>query len=80
MTLHVILLIALVAFVSAAILPGLLQPLLAKAGVLDIPNERSSHGSPAIRGIGLAPAGSFIAALLVILTLAPPKYQLVLVG
>lgn len=36
-------------------LPYVLRPLLVRLGVVDIPNERSSHQSPTLRGVGLAP-------------------------
>ena len=43
------------AFLLSLILPLLLKPLLGRLGVVDIPNERSSHTRPATRGAGLAP-------------------------
>lgn len=38
----------------ALILPIWVHPLLARLGVVDVPNERSSHQVPTIRGMGVA--------------------------
>lgn len=35
-------------------LPPLLRPLLERLGIMDVPNERSSHVRPVLRGMGLA--------------------------
>lgn len=35
-------------------LPPLLRPLLERLGIIDVPNERSSHARPVLRGMGLA--------------------------
>lgn len=35
-------------------LPFVVKPLLVKLGVMDVPNERSSHQKPVLRGLGLA--------------------------
>ena len=43
------------AFLVSLMLPLLLKPLLGRLGVVDVPNERSSHTRPATRGAGLAP-------------------------
>lgn len=45
---------ALVTFVLSLGLPPLLRPLLEKLGIMDVPNERSSHALPVLRGMGLA--------------------------
>lgn len=49
-------------FVALCVLV-LLKPLLQKAGVLDIPNERSSHEFPVVRGGGLAQAAGLMIGL-----------------
>lgn len=54
-----------VALVLALLLPVLVRPLLAKAGVLDVPNARSSHQIPTIRGMGITTAVALPAAVLV---------------
>lgn len=43
----------------------LLRPFLSRFGLLDVPNERSSHSKPVLRGGGLAIAVASSAALLV---------------
>lgn len=35
-------------------LPLVIRPLLVKLGIMDVPNERSSHERPILRGLGLA--------------------------
>ncbi|EMY34648.1 undecaprenyl-phosphate alpha-N-acetyl-D-fucosaminephosphotransferase [Arthrobacter crystallopoietes BAB-32] len=59
---------AAVAFVLSLILPVLLKPILLRLGVLDIPNERSSHTEAVVRGMGITVAagvaGGLLAAML----------------
>lgn len=43
-----------IAFVLSLALPTVVKPLLTTLGVMDVPNERSSHERPVIRGLGLA--------------------------
>lgn len=50
------------------LLPFAVKPLLMKLGIMDVPNERSSHERPVLRGLGLAvliamAAGGILAAL-----------------
>lgn len=40
--------------VLSLLLPVLVRPLLVKLGIVDVPNERSSHEKPVLRGLGLA--------------------------
>lgn len=54
-----------IALVLALLLPLLARPLLVKAGVLDVPNARSSHQTPTIRGMGITTAVALPAAVLV---------------
>ncbi len=42
-----------VGFLVAAIAPAVLRPVLTRLGVIDVPNERSSHVRPTLRGTGL---------------------------
>ncbi len=58
-----------VALVLALLLPFFARPLLARAGVLDVPNARSSHTTPTIRGMGITTAVALPAALVVALFL-----------
>jgi UDP-N-acetylmuramyl pentapeptide phosphotransferase/UDP-N-acetylglucosamine-1-phosphate transferase len=44
-----------------------LKPLLQRLGVIDLPNERSSHCAPVIRGVGLSPLLSYIAGFTILL-------------
>ena len=55
------------AFTVSAALPLVLKPLLARLGVLDVPNNRSSHTAVVIRGMGLAVAGGIAAGLVLAL-------------
>lgn len=41
-------------FVLSLFLPFIVKPLLVKLGIMDVPNERSSHERPVLRGLGLA--------------------------
>lgn len=43
--------------------PAALRPLLRHVGVIDVPNERSSHDLPVLRGGGLAQACAMVLAL-----------------
>ncbi|MHA7269634.1 MraY family glycosyltransferase [Arthrobacter sp. HLT1-20] len=53
-----------IALVLALLLPMVVRPLLARAGVLDVPNARSSHQIPTIRGMGITTAVALPAAVL----------------
>lgn len=46
--------IVLLVFIASLGLSGMIRPLLDRLGVVDVPNDRSSHTQPAIRGVGLA--------------------------
>lgn len=48
-------------------LPYVLRPLLARLGVVDVPNERSSHQSPTLRGFGLAPLLAAAAGFVIVM-------------
>ena len=43
-----------VTLVLSALLPVVVRPLLVTLGIMDVPNERSSHDRPVLRGLGLA--------------------------
>ncbi|AZQ76778.1 NAD-dependent epimerase/dehydratase family protein [Flaviflexus ciconiae] len=49
-----------VAGIMSALSPFLVKPVLVRAGIVDFPNERSSHTVPTIRGGGVAPLLGFI--------------------
>lgn len=53
-----------IALVLALLLPLVVRPLLSKAGMLDVPNARSSHQTPTIRGMGITTAVALSLALL----------------
>lgn len=53
--------------VTGLLAPLAIRPLLHRFGVIDVPNERSSHGSAAIRGVGLAPLAAITVGYLVLL-------------
>lgn len=50
----VLVLVLVVVLVLSGALPALLRPLLLRGGVIDVPNARSSHARPVVRGMGLA--------------------------
>ena len=52
------------AFLLSLLLPYLFIPLLRRLGVLDVPNERSSHTQVVIRGVGVTIAAGILAGLL----------------
>ncbi|MFQ4147314.1 glycosyltransferase family 4 protein [Arthrobacter sp. LAPM80] len=54
-----------IALVLALVLPFFVRPILARAGVLDVPNARSSHTEPTIRGMGITTAVALPAAVIV---------------
>lgn len=43
-----------VTLVLSLVLPFVVRPLLVRFGIMDVPNERSSHERPVLRGLGLA--------------------------
>lgn len=43
-----------VTLVLSALLPLVVRPLLVRLGIMDVPNERSSHDRPILRGLGLS--------------------------
>src|SRR5579862_8748827 len=47
-------LMAIAAFAASALLTGLVRKFALARGVLDLPNERSSHSAPTPRGGGLS--------------------------
>ncbi|WP_309072057.1 MraY family glycosyltransferase [Arthrobacter sp.] len=69
------------ALLLSLLLPFVLKPILQKLGVLDVPNERSSHTSVVIRGVGITVAiGIFVGLSLSILTgLVPVDRSIVLI-
>ncbi len=44
----------LVTLLLSLVLPFAVRPLLVRLGIMDVPNERSSHERPVLRGLGLA--------------------------
>lgn len=44
------------AFAVSLVLPAVVLPLLRRAHMVDVPNERSAHTAPTVRGGGIAPA------------------------
>lgn len=63
------------------LLPFALVPILQKLGVLDVPNERSSHSSEVIRGVGITVAVGIAAglALSVLTGLVPVDRSIVII-
>ena len=61
-----------VTFALSILLPFAVKPLLGTLGVIDIPNERSSHTRPVIRGLGLATLFAMLGGYLVTLVSGNP--------
>lgn len=55
-----------VAFVAGVLLPFALIPLLQRLGVIDVPNDRSSHTITAVRGLGLTITVAIMAGFAII--------------
>src|ERR1700738_4480358 len=60
---------ALGASVGSNVLTRWLVPRLEARGVLDVPNQRSLHAAAAVRGAGLAVAGTWGACFLLLMVL-----------
>lgn len=60
-----------VGILSALFLPVALYPFLDRLGVVDIPNSRSSHQVPTIRGMGLSTAIGGVISLCLLSAVAP---------
>ena len=60
-----------VALLVSLSLPLALRPLLTRLAVIDVPNERSSHTAPVLRGGGVAPTVGLVAGGVVALALLP---------
>lgn len=69
------------ALLLSLVLPFALKPLLLKLGVLDVPNERSSHTTVVIRGVGITVAvGIGVGLVLSIVTgLVPVDRSIILI-
>lgn len=51
--------------------PLMLRPLLHRYGIVDVPNERSSHSRPVLRALGLAPLLAVATGSLTLLSIGP---------
>lgn len=52
---------------ASLLLPVILKPLLLRLGVIDVPGARSSHTTPAVRGMGLSPLLAMVLGYAVLL-------------
>jgi UDP-N-acetylmuramyl pentapeptide phosphotransferase/UDP-N-acetylglucosamine-1-phosphate transferase len=71
--------VALLTLLLSLVLPFAVKPLLARLNIIDVPNERSSHFQPVIRGLGLATLLAMIGGYLAALLLFSDEAGLVLV-
>ncbi len=62
-----------VALLLSLLLPFAVRPLLVRLGIMDVPNERSSHEKPVLRGLGLAVLIALTIGGLVALMLFAPQ-------
>lgn len=69
--------------VVSLVVPSVLAPLLRRRGVMDVPNERSSHSRPVVRGVGISPMVAVAVGYLIVLTLGgdatPDIYILIVI-
>ena len=66
------------AFAVALVLPAVVLPALRRARIVDVPNERSAHTRPTVRGGGIAPAAGWAAGLAVAASAASSIDELLL--
>ncbi len=66
-------------FLSLAI-TGALRPVLRRFKIVDVPNERSSHYSPTLRGAGLGPLLAFMSGFAISLFVFPGDMNLTILG
>lgn len=59
--------------------PVLWVPLLQRLGTIDVPNDRSSHSLPTIRGVGVAPTSGVLVAIVLILASGQQQNLLLIV-
>lgn len=64
-------LVGVAAFGVSLFLPIILRPMLERWGVLDIPNDRSSHTVATLRAGGIAPLGGWVVGIAIAATLLP---------
>lgn len=62
--------------IVSLVAPLALKPLLLRMGVIDVPNSRSSHTRPVIRGVGLAPLLAVVVGYVILLFGAHGSAQL----
>ena len=71
--------VALVTFIAVTICLALVRPFLANRQLLDVPNHRSSHTQPTVRGGGLGIAAGLLFGLgfgaLRVLVLRSPAWR-----
>jgi Fuc2NAc and GlcNAc transferase len=69
-------LIAVCSLVASALLTGLVRKLALSHGVIDVPNERSSHTTPTPRGGGIAIASATLGAVIALAALGKIELRL----
>lgn len=74
-----VLLLGALTLALGSVLPFVVRPLLTRIGTVDLPNERSSHSAPTLRGGGLAPLLAWDVALVVAVALGMTDRTLLLV-
>lgn len=60
------------ALVVSFVVPIAAKPVLSGLHVVDVPNVRSSHARPVLRGLGIAPLLGFITGIVIVLLSATP--------
>ena len=69
------------ALLVSGLAPIVIRPMLSRLRVLDVPNERSSHSVPVLRGAGLAPFLGFLVGIyILVVALQPGTMKLLVIG
>lgn len=66
-----LILVGIITLTASLLFPFVVKPLLEKLGVIDVPNERSTHVTPVLRGMGIATLFAMIVGYLATYLLRP---------
>lgn len=66
-----LILVAAVTLVASLVIPFMVKPLLQRLGIIDVPNDRSMHTRPVLRGMGIATLFAMIIGYVFVFLLQP---------